>query len=292
MYDVSFHTFHNPLHPTTNHPTSQTPQGLGFALTTVSALGLLIERSPDLTADIGRQEMLVGLSFVVAPAIGAYVTFIRDTNERSRSARAHQTHPHQFPTPNNTPGGLLYTYVGFASIFLLMSLAFALVALLLAGALRSHMLSPPRGARSRSGSSTTASAAAAAGAVGGGCLLQAMCCPIGRCRGRQRRPQGPALHLDESEGEEEEAAQGAGLLGVDGDDDEERGRRAPLLPSPSPTVDHEGGGAAIGLWTMLRVPGVLAACLVVGMSFHTIGFLEVRREAARVGSRLGRSNPF
>lgn len=48
-------------------------QGLGFALTTVSALGLLIERSPDLTADIGRQEMLVGLSFVVAPAIGASV---------------------------------------------------------------------------------------------------------------------------------------------------------------------------------------------------------------------------
>jgi hypothetical protein len=36
----------------------------------VSALGLLIERSPDLTADIGRQEMLVGLSFVFAPAIG------------------------------------------------------------------------------------------------------------------------------------------------------------------------------------------------------------------------------
>jgi len=43
---------------------------VGFALSTVAGLGLLIERSPDLTADIGRQEMLVGLSFVVAPAIG------------------------------------------------------------------------------------------------------------------------------------------------------------------------------------------------------------------------------
>jgi len=70
-------------------------QGLGFALSTIAVLGLLIECSPDLTADIARQEVLVGLSMVLAPATG----------------------------------GLLYTYAGFAAVFNILAAGFMLLVL-------------------------------------------------------------------------------------------------------------------------------------------------------------------
>jgi hypothetical protein len=260
---------------------------VGFALTTVAGLGLLIERSPDLTADIGRQEMLVGLSFVVAPAIGAcphrgvraaggtvgiisfyFIRFNSSTTYLPRppcllplppnSTSPPSCNPHH---PPSSPGGVLYTYVGFASIFLLLSLAFAVVALLLAGALKSGMLAPPGTITTTSGRSDGSTAAAAAAGV---CLLQAACCPMW-C---QRRGWGQKRARREEEG----------------DDDEEEGRRAPLLGKGQGQEEEERsekeegeeeGPPPIGLWGMLRLPGLLAAGLVVLMSFNSIGWMEL-----------------
>ncbi|EWM20408.1 vesicular acetylcholine transporter, partial [Nannochloropsis gaditana] len=69
-------------------------QGLGFALSTIAGLGLLIERTPDLTADIARQEVLVGVSMVVAPALG----------------------------------GFLYSLAGFAAVFVVLAVCFGVLA--------------------------------------------------------------------------------------------------------------------------------------------------------------------
>lgn len=219
---------------------------MGFSLTTVAGLGLLIERSPDLTADIGRQEMLVGLSFVIAPAVGASVR--KRDSSFAFPPLITSFHP-------NHPGGVLYTYVGFASIFLLLALAFFVVAVLLAGAIKSGMLLS-------NGTDRTTNDATA---VAGGCLLQAVCCPLGRRRRRQ--------HVDDND-----------------NDDEEEGRRAPLLPSsssssPSPSKIKEkeaeeqqqgsSSSTILSFWGMLRRRGVLAAVAVVLMSFHSIGFLEL-----------------
>ena len=60
-------------------------QGLGFALSTIAGLGLLIESSPDLTADIARQEVLVGLSMVLAPAAGGLCTRLQALRPSSTS---------------------------------------------------------------------------------------------------------------------------------------------------------------------------------------------------------------
>ncbi len=159
--------------------------------------------------------------------------------------------------------------MGFASIFLLLALAFAVVALLLAGALKSGMLS--LGSTGTSGTAAAADDAAAAG----GCLLQAACCPIGPIGwGWWRRRRGAAGEATE--------------------EDEERGRREPLLPPPPPpppspviikavvvSYDKDKAESAglspppIGLGRMLALPGVLAASLVVLLSFNSIGWMEL-----------------
>ena len=195
-------------------------QGLGFALSTIAGLGLLIESSPDLTADIARQEVLVGLSMVLAPAAG----------------------------------GLLYTYAGFAAIFNILAAGFMLLVLGLTAGRKLGYLGGKEGERE--------------GEEEDGPWWTMSCWPGSVSNWCWCSGEGAAAALEGSRG------------GKEGRGDE--AVTALLIPQENMEVAKEEGqllsphlSPPVSLLGILLLPGVLAAALLVMVSFNSISFLEL-----------------
>jgi MFS family permease len=194
-------------------------QGLGFALSTIAGLGLLIECSPDLTADIARQEVLVGLSMVAAPAVG----------------------------------GLLYTYAGFAAIFNILAAGFMLLVLgLTAGRKLGYLGGREGGREGEEEEDAWWRVSSWPGSVSTWCCCAAAAEEEGRRSGGE-------------EGSEEEAATALLIPQETTEVIKTQGLASPTSPSPPPLT----------LLGMLLLPGVLAAALLVMVTFHSISFLEL-----------------
>lgn len=195
-------------------------QGLGFALSTIAGLGLLIECSPDLTADIARQEVLVGLSMVLAPAAG----------------------------------GLLYTYAGFAAIFNILASGFMLLVLGLTAGRKLGYLGGREGEREgEEEGGPWWIMSSWPGSVSNWCW-----CSRGGAAEAQEGSRG------EQEGREDEAATALLIPPENMAITKRESQQFPPCPSPP-----------VSLLSMLLLPGVLSAALLVMVSFNSISFLEL-----------------